>query len=83
MKKLLILVILSAWGFCGFSGTPQAAGEALSQPVFPKVDYEDVELQTTLRHLFQRPECRELGLSYGVASDVKECRVTIKEQQIN
>lgn len=83
MKKLLILVILSVWGFCGFSGTPQTAREALAQPVFPKVDYEDVELQTTLRHLFQRPECRELGLSYGVASNVKECRVTIKEQQIS
>ena len=83
MKKLLALVILLALGFNGFSETPQMPREVLSRPLFPKVDYEEVELKTILRHLFQRPECRELGLSYGIASDVKECRVTIKEQQIN
>ena len=83
MKKLLGLVILLALGFNGFSETPQTAQEVLSRPVFPKVDYEEVELKTMLRHLLQRPECVELGLSYGVASDVKECRVTIKEQQIS
>lgn len=82
MKKLLGLVILLALGFNGFSETSTAQA-VLSRPMFPKVDYEDVELGTTLRHLLQRPECVELGLSYGVASDVKECRVTIKEQQVS
>ncbi|HJH04394.1 MAG TPA: sel1 repeat family protein [Victivallis vadensis] len=83
MKKLLGLVILLMLGFNGFSETPQTAREVLSRPVFPKVDYEEVELGTTLRHLLQRPECQELGLSYEIASDVKECRVTIKEQQVS
>lgn len=83
MKKLLALIILLALGFSGFSETPETAREILSRPVFPNVDYEMVEQKTILRHLLQRPECRELGLSYEIASDVKECLVTVKEQQIS
>mgnify|MGYP000962528605 CR=1 FL=1 len=83
MKKILALIILLALGFNSFCETPQTTQERLSLPLFPKVDYENVELKATLRHLLRRPECLELGLFYEMASEVNGCSVTLKNQQIN